>query len=108
MFVSPSVSLLFYMPINLPRSAGLSPHFSLERDLLVRPSCRPSFLSLDLDRLFDGDFFLVPPGDFERLFLDFFDLGDFDLKEVEEVAEEEEEGEEEEEVEEEDFQWLQR
>lgn len=57
------------------RSALRSPHFSLERDLLLR-----SFLSLDRDRerFLEGDFFL-DPGDFERLFFDFFDLGDLDL-----------------------------
>lgn len=61
----------------LPRSALRSPHFSFDRDLFVR-----SFLSLDRDlddRFLEGDFFRVPPGDFERLFFDFLDLGDLDL-----------------------------
>lgn len=32
----------------------------------------------DRERFFEGDFLRVPPGDFDRLFLDFFDLGDLD------------------------------
>ena len=36
-------------------------------------------LERDLERFFDGDFFLVPPGDLDRLFFDFLDFGDLDL-----------------------------
>jgi len=35
-------------------------------------------LDRDLERFFAGDFFLVPPGDLDRLFFVFFDLGDLD------------------------------
>jgi len=36
-------------------------------------------LERDLERFLEGDFFLDPPGDLDRLFFDFFDLGDLDL-----------------------------